>query len=144
MEKGGPLNHVWWLRIQTDIPTWKGPLLGVWGSQSQPGFPAQSTRAGKRSPHNIWLWKSVKIMSTRDMCESAGNPGALLKGQHTRFLSQPFTLGSGGGRAAQSKLESCEERLGCVAPEKELKGQAPGVPVLTLSPPPPANTIFLG
>lgn len=33
--------------------------------------------------HNIWLWKPVWILSTREDPESARNPDALLKGQHT-------------------------------------------------------------
>ena len=72
----------------------------VWGLNPKLAFPAQSTRARKRYPHNIWLWKAAGFLSTRKWKESTGDAGTLLKGQHTKFCwpftlngSPPFTLG---------------------------------------------------
>lgn len=52
-------THVWWLRIRraisaADIPPWK-----VKGPHSTLGSPTWSMNAGKRSPQNVWLWKSA-------------------------------------------------------------------------------------
>nr|KAF6433826.1 hypothetical protein HJG59_008879 [Molossus molossus] len=43
------------------------------------GSPGRSTTVRKRNPHNIWLWKSAEILSTRKRWESTKIPGTLLK-----------------------------------------------------------------
>ena len=90
------------------------------GFSSQMDSPAQSTRAGNRHPHNIWVWKSVGILSSRERLESARESGALLKGQHTKSHLQPLTVGG------QSELELHAERLGFMSLGRELKGQPEG------------------
>lgn len=57
----------------------------------------------------------------RETQESARNPEAFLEGQHTKSPLQPELL------QMYSILEwTSEERLSCVTPGKELKGQTPG------------------
>lgn len=64
--------------------------------------------------------------SVRERENSVRNTGALLKVKHTKYFFQLLTLGSDGGRAIESRLKSCEERLGCVALERKKKGQPLG------------------
>ena len=46
----------------------------------------QRLNARKRNPHNIWLWKSVRIPSIQVRGEAAGNPSNLLKDQYADSL----------------------------------------------------------
>ena len=107
------------LWAEAEVPegylSYRGLLLRSKGLP-KPGFPAQNTRAGKRSPHNIWLWKAVGFLSVRKRWDT----GTFLKGQHTKFHSQPFTLGSSRGRAGWTRV--AKESLGFVALARELEG----------------------
>ena len=64
--------------------------------------------------------------SARRRSESARKPGAILKGQHTKSYSQPLTMVFSRDWVDKTKLESCEDRVGCVVPRKLLKEQTLG------------------
>ena len=49
----------------------KDSSWGAWSLDPMPGSPAQSTRAGKRQPHNTRLWKAVWVLSAMERWESA-------------------------------------------------------------------------
>lgn len=68
----------------------------------------------------------MEILLITEEQESASNPGALYKGQHTKSALQSLSLNSIRGTVPQGELRLCKERLGCVAPVIELKGQLPG------------------
>ena len=104
-EKGWPSSHSWWLRFQRDISKQNFLLSPVLGS------PAQSTRAGKRCPHNIWLWKSAGILSTRERWESARNTDVLLKGQKTALASVDQLGGTSSCKWKDCWLDSCSEHM---------------------------------
>ena len=72
----------------------QGPPLKARGLNPMPGFLVRSTSARKRSPHNIWLWKSAAITSTQVIHKAAKNQGVLLNGLHTNSHLQAFTLSS--------------------------------------------------
>ena len=98
----------------------RGSPWEVWGLNPKLGSPVYSTRDKKEPRKHPAVKRRVSI------CQGgmAGDTESLLKGQCTKFSLQPLTLGSGEG--GQSRLEMCEESLGLVALERELKDQLPG------------------
>lgn len=88
------------------------PLRGM-EPKPQTVSPDQSTRARKRLPHSIRLWKAsgwVSICQEKE--EFIGDTVTFLKGQPAKFRSQAHTLGSSGG--GWCRLES-PASLGFVA-----------------------------
>ena len=102
------------------------------------GFPSESTSAKKRSPHNIWLWKSV-ISSLWVRLKGCWKPRCPLKRLMHRLTHwQALTLGYGEGMAGWEVRETHREKLSCVASGERVGGQ----PSLSwLSPPPTQLTM---
>ena len=87
-----------------------------------PNWASQPREPGpQREIHIISSCESVRILFAIEKLESAKNSVALFKGQCSDII-----MGSGGGRVAQSGLESCRERLGCVTMGRDLEGQSSG------------------
>ena len=98
----------------------------TWSLNPRLSFPAQSTRAGKRCPHNIWLGKLAGILSTRERQVSARDTDTLWKGQCTKPHLQPLTLDSGRGRGEQTRVSWKETKV--CGSGKRAEGTAVGVP----------------
>lgn len=105
-----------------DLSCWGTYPLRREGSQLHTGLSARSICTGKRSPQNIWLWKSVGIPS---ILKSAENWSILLQGLYLVLLPQTLTLGFGRGTVAPEAPQTCREMLSCVASGWELEGQPP-------------------
>ena len=112
----------------------------VCGLSSKLGSKAQNTRAKKRWPHNIRLWKSLGILSVREEWKYTRKTGVLLKGQPTKSHSQPLNLGSGEVREEWTRVTWRETRV-CGSGET-VEGTATRFPVLLLSD--TTDTIFYG
>ena len=104
---------------------------------------AQNTRIRKRSPYNIWQWKSAGIPSTLLRQKVAGTIGVLLKGQYANCCSQSIIVGSGTGTAAQGSQSNRGEN-GLCGFKARARGTAPNDPVLSLPTAWPMGAIFPG
>ena len=69
----GPMCDSYESRV---IPQLQRSSLRSGGVSTPPGIPSLE----HQGPHNIWLLKSVEILSSKERQESARKPGALLKG----------------------------------------------------------------
>lgn len=90
------------------------------GSQPQAEIPVPG-----RGAHITSGCENQQGLSARVKQETAKKPGALLKGQHTKYYSWTLTLSSRGKTAALSGLESFREKLCFVAFGRGLEGQQP-------------------
>lgn len=94
------MNKVLYLRIYRRSHTktgrkgredkWAVPASMCWDGESR-GISQLlrspcGTRGGRRSPHNVWLWKSVGIPSATERQESAINPGTLVRANAQNFV----------------------------------------------------------
>lgn len=77
------------------------------------------------------LWKSVEILSSRGRKKHATDRGALLKSQHTKSDSQPFTMGSG---KRKTELPISWGKVGVCGYGERAEGTATRIPVLSHSP----------
>ena len=116
-------------------------LLKSVGSQPHTRFPSPAPELEKRHPYNIWLWKSVAIVSARERQESGREKGTFQKGQWTKFHSQPLTFCSRKGRVGQT--EALWKETGVCGSGEKVEGTAIRAPVLHNSPA-PQTPFFLG
>ena len=126
----------WQLWLQKDSSIAGDSPWEAWDLSPKPGTPAQRTRAGKRRPYKICLWKAGEFLSAREGQESARDKGTLSKGQHTQFHSKPLSLGFSGNRAEQTRVWG----LWLSGGSSKDNWQDPGAELFIHS----GNTIFLG
>ena len=96
----------------------RGPPWGARHPSPTPGSSAQNTSARERKPHNIWLWKSVGILSIQVRRKAAR---IFLKSSCKTHLlacslahSQALILGSGEKTVAWWVPNSYREKLSCM------------------------------
>lgn len=117
-------THVWWLRIWSDISVTGVSPERWWISASTPGSLGQSTGARKRGPRNNKLWKPVGIACIQVRWKAAGNPGIMLKGQHTNSLAGT-QLNSSRETGDRNGIEEETKLCGCRANAREMAAVVP-------------------
>lgn len=97
---------MWQLRIRRNISATEILPGRVRNPSPTTGSPVSSTCAGKRSPHNIWLWKTVGFCPLGKM-EGCGKHQCPLKEPTHRLTHlQVLTLGTGEGTVTQGTTVS--------------------------------------
>lgn len=86
----------------------------------------------------------MRISSTQVRQETAGNPGALLKGLHTKSAFQVITLSSRKGMVGLEGTGVIQEEIELYGFGERAGGTATNVPLLSPSPRPPTEAIFPG
>lgn len=112
---------------------------GLRGPSPRPGSPACSISARKRSPHDIWLWKSVGILSDSVRQKTPGYLDVHLKGLFTDSLAyrhSPWAPAEGQQLKSSKDIQGEIEWCGFGA---RAWGTATIVSVLSLPPTQPAD-----
>lgn len=90
-------THMCQLSIGRDISAAEVPPWGAKGPSSILGSPAHNPCMRKKTPQNIWLWKSEVIPSLQVRRKAARNPGIFFKGPADKHppSHSPWALAEG-------------------------------------------------